>query len=224
MSRSRLGRPGVPASTSRNGCSPARNWVTFSSAGPTSGLSVCASSRISSRGRFRTRASSSSSSGGRGPPSRPQATVATSTGILTSLGRKPASQERGAMCSANGTRVGTRDGVRKSTSSPGNESAAFFSNHLKHCLPVAAGSVQEEPGARRVAAGELGKVFPEQLLLALPPREVGRSAAEAGTDGPQTRNGRHPPNHGGDRRAARVSRWVRRARRRARGAALGAAQ
>lgn len=62
---------------------------------------------------------------------------------------------------------------------------------------VAAGSVQEERGARRVAAGELGKVFPEQLLLALPPREVGRSAAEAGTEGPQTRNGRHPPNHGG---------------------------
>ena len=133
------GRPGVPATTSRNGAAAPRTcWLVFRSAAPASRGSVCASSSSTTSGRRRQRAISAASKS-RGPLPRVHSAVPLDM-VPILRGRSFASRRRGASASTSAARSARALGVSDKTSTSGSFSAqACWNQPNSAVLPLPRG-------------------------------------------------------------------------------------
>ena len=136
------GRPGVPASTSRNGASARTCWLVLRSMRPTAGSSVCASSSSTASGRLRQRAASRAVrvlAVRCGDAHSTDPTAARPSFRGSSLAR-PAG---GARTSTRSSRLGTSSGVTCTNSTPFPRSRQARSNQWSSAvLPLPRGPVR----------------------------------------------------------------------------------
>ena len=133
MASKRAGRPGVPASTSKNGASAPRTcWLAFRSAQPVLRSSVWASSSSTTSGRRRQREVSAAARSHVPLGGVHSAAPMVATPILR--GSSLASHRRGASASKSADGSGSALGVSHATSTPGWFCAQALSNQRRSAV------------------------------------------------------------------------------------------